>query len=360
MRWRGAERRAAIILGAGATLGAIGTVLVKQRHISPPLNCNFFSIAEAFAKTQSSAYRERLKRLKRFFAQGYGIRGQWPLPMETAFSRLYAAKDFPAIYTSGAGRRPQGGRQREVEDFLRLTTSLLCAIERSIKDGQNGYDGLVSSLGGDDCLISLNYDTALDSSLIRAGWRPEKGYGLAIGKGRFKWTMQNKPHLSQRLACVRLLKLHGCSNWYVRTNRHHKSVEKIFTSKPSKVIVSATPKINEPGAMLRQIVPPIYGKFFAHDHWKALWTKAYEALVKSELLIVIGCSLQESDFHLWGTIRHAAQTRKSATKPFHEVIVVDKKGARERWRGLLAGCAPKFNANFTKFEKFLDSSALGG
>jgi hypothetical protein len=356
MRWRGTERTAAIILGAGATRGAAGLVRVNGKRLAAPLNADFFTIAEKFANSANSASRERFRRLKSFFAQGFSVRGRWPLPMEEAFSLLYASKDFPAIYKTGRG--PHTQRFREIEDFLRLTAGLLSAVERAVGDGRNRYDGLVSVLGGKDCLISLNYDTMLDSSLVRGGWRPEVGYSLSVGKGKFAWAATPPPK-SQRLAAVRLLKLHGSSNWYVKASNKG-AVERVFAARPSKVTINICPGLNEPAGLLRQVVPPIYGKFFAHTHWEALWQKAHAALTTSELLVVVGCSLQPSDFHLWGMVRHAALARKKNGNPWSEAILVDRKASRQRWRGLLGGCASEFKTDYASFERFLDCSELKG
>ena len=73
----------------------------------------------------------------------------------------------------------------------------------------------VSSTNG-DTLITLNYDTMLDSALHRHGWNPKTGYAIAgNAQKKVTWDPVNVgPSLN-----VELLKLHGSLNWFVRGRR---------------------------------------------------------------------------------------------------------------------------------------------
>ena len=53
---------------------------------------------------------------------------------------------------------------------------------------QTGYDRLATVLESDDVLISLNYDTMLDSALMRRGWSPKTGYRLGGGANKVRWN----------------------------------------------------------------------------------------------------------------------------------------------------------------------------
>jgi hypothetical protein len=269
--------------------------------------------------------------------------------MEEAFSLLYVSKDFPEIYVR-RGRPREAGTRREIEDFLRLTFGILSAIETGVSH-QNLYSQLVSHLQPQDTLLTLNYDTLLDSALIEAGWDPAKGYGLLGGARKIEWKRQ-KPALSPALAGVKLLKLHGSLNWYVRGS--FEKLSRVFEAKPSKVVISARPRTNEIDGLVRQIVPPIYGKFFAHDHWRKLWSAAHEALVEAEALVVIGCSLVETDFHLTGMLSHAVKQRKSRSDPFWLVVTADRTKVRRKWLYLLKGCTTR-KLEFSNFSKFAAS-----
>ncbi len=335
MIWKGKDRKTVFILGAGATRGALSHVVVNRKRLRPPLNRDFFSVVETFvrANPDKDGFRTRYERIRQAFQDEFPTRGRWPIGMEEAFSLLYVSKDFPEIYGTGQGRRRQAGSRIEIEDFLRLTFAILATIEANSKS-KTLYDGLVSKLGPEDCLITLNYDTLLDSALVRSGWDPNMGYGLRGGARKVRWRME-KPPSSAQLRDVRLLKLHGSLNWYVRGS--FRDLSAVFQKKPSEVLIAERPRTNETNGFIRQIVPPIYGKFFGHDHWQVLWDNAHKSLVEAEIVIVIGCSLIDSDFHLNGMIGHAVAVRKRRRNGLKAVIIVNQTKTRRKWLRLLKG-----------------------
>jgi hypothetical protein len=339
------EKRTVFILGAGATRGAIKHVLVNQKRIKPPLNSDFFSVAKVYARAMGSASIEarRVASLKRVFKEEVPIKGS--PNMEDAFSLLYVAKDFPEIYKTGPGKKPAAGNRKEIEDFLRLTIDILTTIDRKAV-GVTGYDRLVGQLGNNDAIISLNYDTLLDSALVRQGWSPRRGYRLGGGKSKVEWgpvdgavRLANSP--------IPLLKLHGSLNWFVRGS--YSSLSKIFSSKPVRV---SAPRQNEIGNHMRQIVPPIYGKIFEHGHWRRLWTDAFEQLSKADLLVVIGCSLVETDFHLRALLSRVIKFRKQNNALFKRAIFVADTKTRHKWQKALKGSYSK-TTGYPTFESFL-------
>jgi hypothetical protein len=55
------------------------------------------------------------------------------------------------------------------------------------------------------------------------------------------------------------------------------------------------------------------------------------------MIVVIGCSLVDTDFHLSGMLGHAIKERKRDRRPFDFAILVDKVGVRRKWEKLLKG-----------------------
>lgn len=340
----GKNYKTVFLLGAGATRGAIQHVLVNRKRIKPPLNADFFKVAETYAKAKGarSVDKQRLTRLTRVFKDEIPLKRP---TMEDAFSLLYIAKDFPEIYKTGPGKKPAAGNRKEIEDFLRLTFDILRVLD-SETNTDTRYDSLASKLGPDDTIISLNYDTLLDSALVRHGWEPRKGYGLPGGKRKIKWLPvpgDNQPDLSR----VRLLKVHGSVNWFVRGS--YGNLAKAFESKP--VLVTA-PRKNEKGGHIRQIVPPIYGKIFEHDHWRALWTQGFNELCSAEILVVIGCSLIDTDFHLRALLSRVVKHRKKAGSKFRSAIFVAGTKTRRKWQKAMKG-SYKGTKGYPKFDQFL-------
>ena len=351
MIWHDRDRKTVFILGAGATRGALRHVLINGKRIPAPLNGDFFEVVEKFvaANADDPGLTRRYKRLRRVFQSEFPTRGRWPIDMEEAFSLLYVSKDFPDIYARRPGRRRTSGSRQEIEDFLLLTYRVLSAIE-SHSQGDTLYDRMVANLGPHDAVITLNYDTLLDSALVRAGWDPATGYSLSGGRNKTKWHMPIPPR-NTRLNQVKLLKLHGSLNWYVRGS--FSNLAAVFEKKPTKVLVTSKPRINEHKGFIRQIIPPIYGKFFKHDHWQDLWTAAHHELLNAEVFVVIGCSLVDSDFHLAALLGHTVALRKRRQNPFEAIIVVNGVKARKNWIRRLKG---SFHAKvaYPRFNRFAD------
>jgi len=334
------------ILGAGATRGAIPHVILNRKRLKPPLNSDFFKIALTYApaKGTNSADNKRLKQVNLFF-RDYLPTKKDNLDMETAFSLLFMAKDFPNIYAAQRGRRHESGGRPEIEDFLRLAFGIFTILDRSSSD-KTAYDRLVTVLGTNDTLITLNYDTLLDSALARQGWNPKNGYCLGGGKRKVNW-IPNRISSNINLTHIHLLKLHGSINWFVRGS--FSDLSAIFSKKPVRV---ENPRKNEIRGYIRQIVPPIYGKFFGHDHWRNLWLEAYRSLCESEILVVIGCSLVESDFHLLALLSRVSKWRKNRRELFRRIIFVDRARVRRRWARALKGSYSKVSS-YSSFEVFL-------
>lgn len=340
----GKNYKTAFIFGAGATRGAIQHVLVNRKRIKPPLNADFFKVAKIYAKAMGtrSVDKQRLTHLIRVFKDEIPLKRP---TMEDAFSLLYTAKDFPEIYKTGPGRRPAAGSRKEIEDFLRLTFDILRVLD-SETNTHTKYDSLANKLGLDDTIISLNYDTLLDSALVRHGWDPRNGYGLPGGKRKIKWlpgVAGNQPDLGG----VRLLKVHGSVNWFVRGS--YGNLAKAFESKP--VLVTA-PRRNEKRGYIRQIVPPIYGKIFDHDHWRSLWTQGFEELCSANILVVIGCSLIDTDFHLRALLSRVVKHRRKTGNKFRSAIFVADTKTRRKWQKALKG-SYKTTKGYPRFDVFL-------
>lgn len=347
MKFGERKYKTVFLLGAGATRGAIKHVLHNQKRIKPPLNGDFFKVADAYARGegQHSAAQDRLKRLRAVFRRDLPLKG-FPT-MEEAFSLLYVAKAFPDIYNKGKGRRRVAGERREINDFLHLLFPVLSLLD-SGNQSVNGYDRLVAKLTTGDTILTLNYDTLLNSALHRRGWDPGNGYAISLVKKNVTWSKRVLEDDQSALE-VELIKLHGSMNWFVRGSTS--KLNKVFSSKPVRI---TQPRINEITGFIRQIAPPIYAKVFEHKHWQNLWTKAFRALCDAEMIIVIGCSLVDTDFHLRALFSQVGRTRKKNNQKFKHACFVDRTKIRRKWMTVLKGSYAR-SSNYTTFEKFLSS-----
>jgi hypothetical protein len=348
VKLKSGSRKAVLLLGAGATRGAIRHVLLNQKRLRPPLNGDFFDVAATYARAKGSSTQKRVDHLRKVGAEL--ALGRNPT-LEEAFSLLYIAKDFPEIYKSGPGPKPEPGISSEIDDFLALLFGVLNEIDRG-RNGHSGYDRLTRSLESGDSVLTLNYDTCLDSALRRAGWDPASGYDLIGGKAKCKWVGSGTSVSEATNAkSVKLLKLHGSMNWWVRGSSS--DLTKVFSKKPTLI---TGPRRNGRHGYLRQIVPPIHGKFFSHRHWGKLWKAAFHALCTADTLVVIGCSIVDTDFHLQGFLRRMVKTRK-ASQRFREAVLVDRSvRVRRKWKKVLKGSVSSYQ-EFPSFDAFLEKGA---
>lgn len=345
-----------IFLGAGATRGAVKGFQGGGVRISPPLNSDFLSIIKKFVSNQKdNSLNIRLDRLVNFLHDEIGItKNRKPSPsMEEIFSLLYSSKDFPEIYKKRRGATPKSFVQ--VDDFLILATRIFKEIENSSKSrkSKNLYDKLANYLENGDSIITINYDTLMDSALLKHGWDARSGYGLNNPSSKkfigFSKSKKKTPGLS-----VELFKLHGSFNWFIKKGKDE-NLGVLFTKKPSLIYNPGNNRWNEKTNYLRQIIPPIYGKFFSHDFWQVLWKKAFESLLSCEYLVVIGCSLIPTDFHLNALFGRVKAIRKMQKRPFKKVIVIDRdrdKKPQKRFKDILRGSKNKFESLST-FDDFI-------
>jgi hypothetical protein len=79
----------------------------------------------------------------------------------------------------------------------------------------------------------------------------------------------------------------------------------------------------------------MYGKIFEHLHWRTIWAKAFKALCAAEVIIVIGCSLIDTDFPLRALLSQVARTRKKNKEKFRRAYFVDNTKIRNKWKLIL-------------------------
>jgi len=108
-------------------------------------------------------------------------------------------------------------------------------------------------------LISLNYDNVLDRA-YKAVLRKQPNYCLSLEK--------NAPSIKN----IPLLKLHGSFSWKSQKIR----------GKQRKI----------------EIIPLGASKSYLHAPYSFIWNRALEILIESDMLRVIGCSLNPNDTHL--------------------------------------------------------------
>ena len=349
MKIKNKNYRTLLILGAGATRGALSTP--SPNKINPPLNCDYFDILAKYIRTiEGRRYLSAYSRLKNFIDNEIGQKGIENISMEQVFNVLFISKDLPEIFNKGRGRRRLAGFRPEVKDFLSLLIRLFHYIQSHSKhkNNINHYELIVNNLSPGDVIMSLNYDTLMDNELVKGGWNPLKGYAF---KPKIKYETPKAKIYSDNLRDVLLLKPHGSFNWFAKGTFNN--LEKALERRPvSIVILSHLPRLyqSKKQKLLHFFIPPLYTKYFKNPFWTKLWVKTYEAAKKADRIVIIGCSLIATDYHLRAILSKAIADKKMKYK---EIVVVDKsKHAQKKLKSYFRGHAEKGLTTYSNFSLF--------
>ncbi len=277
-------------------------------------------------------------------------RGDSPT-MEEVFNVLFISKDMPRIFFRG-GKPRNPGHRREIDDFVSVVVGILRYVQVNARDreGVDHHARLVSSLGPSDALISLNYDTLIDNALLMGGWNPRLGYGFELPRRKIR--IRDSYPKNSELEDVLLIKPHGSLNWFSRGSV--KNYERVLLGRrPPRVQMSSVPRANVSRGFVRLFIPPLYVKFFANPFWRRLWERSFERLRKADALVIIGCSLIETDFHLRSIMGTALARRPTKFKRI--VLVEPNATVVRRLKSYLRGRGEDFAVykDFTAFVQTL-------
>ncbi len=148
MHIRGKEYKTTVIVGAGASRGAISSL--KPGNIKPPLNRDYFKMLSRFVKVQGGTNRNSFERLNSFINATFLVPQQSPT-MEEVFNVLFMSKDIPEIFREERGRARRSGYRVEISDYISLFIKLFRYIQYNHynkKKRVNYYEKLTSQLSG--------------------------------------------------------------------------------------------------------------------------------------------------------------------------------------------------------------------
>ena len=211
-----------IILGAGASYGAS---FQKEADLtsSPPTMAKFLRTAKTIVNAEPS--------LKRFYAslvrdfKSLTGKDLWKSEdLEDAFRVVEAIS--PPLWTEDEPLHDRKMTKANVikwhrqlfntsDKFISLIVDTLETCLRSLRRPKTCtyHDKLVRGLYKGDTIISLNYDTLVEQSLLNlTDWRAdERGYGLP------KYgALLNRSQACSSNRDLMLLKIHGSLNWFLR------------------------------------------------------------------------------------------------------------------------------------------------
>lgn len=219
--------------------------------------------------------------------------------------------------------------REELLDFIHEFIGKTCEVGEASQD--NGlYERFLQRLDRDPItLISLNYDTLLDSAIRRFGMRPD--YGL---------DFLYHPAGPEEVRFVKLFKLHGSMNWGYCPS----CLTTVYTQErriePRQLCPNCERELDS------LIVPPSPLKIPPSPFLSALWKKAEWELSQAREIVFIGYSLSDADANIrYLLFRGFFDYAPSVT------VVLDKEAPEvmDRYRRLFPGGVTFFLGGFAAY-----------
>lgn len=341
-----------LLLGAGASAAS-------DFHL--PTMAGFFG-----KRTESSGGLE--KQLKMLFGTP---RKTWNLEevlATTWLERIAAAKWGP---------RFNDGRARSLEDELVLTLRTKLAIGPGMC---SLHRRLVDAISEDDTIATVNYDLILDSTLMPRsesavsrsdGGRLEflhrfvgsptqyvGGPATTVVRWNDAWHFSFRGGVADPMGQRGLfIKLHGSLDWYRCPSFACRSHDQAYISKTPPA--GADCLCAECGASMAPfLVPPgALDAVATTSRYALLWRLAFEELVLSDEIHVLGLSFAAGDFELQWLIRAALSARRrDIARPKIRLLTMNTKDEGHRAAERVVGAR---SLRFDSFEKYLDALSTG-
>jgi hypothetical protein len=320
---------ALIVLGAGATRGASFAEGKNRPLCLPPLDGDFFTQLQRISEPKHQATVDQLIETA---VELFGHNFQCTL--ETLFTTI----EHQLRIASGLTGDKWGTSKAELEKKRgQLLQAIAAVLEESLTTSPDGGTGhqqrdcshhkqLVTSLTGDDAIVSFNYDCLIDHTLQKHGdakWNTRYGYCLPLRKGKGS-SLGGEGEWNPTVPCekgksIRVLKLHGSLNFYAKS-----ATRFILKSRPYTK--------NTNGQMHFEIIPPEWNKQFDKGVFKRIWMQAAREIRHATTIVVIGYSFPLTDLHTASLFRVAVNPEKLRNL----VLVNPDREARRRTMRVLA------------------------
>jgi hypothetical protein len=292
-----------LILGAGASRG------VSYAHpgrFPSPLDSDFFDLLQRLKPHPDDHDAVRF-----VLEQVTTLPPDFRRSMERSFYTLYLRAFLKRILSNsdaGEDDRLLGCFAHAVEAVLRFSHKMeTCEFHKSI----------VAKLGGDDAVISFNYDLVIERALRPLAEVRNVSFGDHI------YRFAGSP--AHDLPIPKILKLHGSSHWKIREGILSTRILdwKEFDKQPQYIRHKLGPEF--------PILLPFWDKAIQHEPWLHLWRESYQQLQRCDTMIVWGYSLPPTDVKARELFSIAAREHGKNIK----LCVIDPSvETRGRWQEL--------------------------
>lgn len=173
-----------------------------------------------------------------------------------------------------------------------------------------------------DVIISLNYDPLIEQALLEVGILPD--YCLPVAALQYA-------HIKR----MKLLKLHGSSNWGACSKCGRLSVLRLKKKMLRSLLATTCDDCD--GVLEPFIVPPTWNKGEHHEALNSVWKAAFQELLGAQRLVLIGTSLPETDRFL----RYLFALVLEQNKTLDRLLIINPEPNLEKLYGNLFRNFPK-------------------
>lgn len=341
---------ALFVFGAGATRGA-SFVNPQKFPCIPPLDRDFFTQLQRIANPK---HQKLVHDVMRDVVDLFGA--NFDSTMETVFTTL--EHTIRMIKTTGETRDLKSADLQSKRHNLEQAIAAVLEESLTTKKGTSSshnprvcrdHQQFVSKiLKPKDTMISFNYDCLLDFALKNRGdgkWNAHYGYGFNLGSGGTalsgdKFWDPRAP--ATKDDTVHFFKLHGSLHFRVTD----------LESDVSAVKLKERPYTKQGGQSQKfTIIPPESHKEYDKGVFGTLWSKASDAIYRSDHIVLIGYSMPATDLHSSTLFRTSVRGGKLKSL----VVVNPDRDARRRIRTVFQrGISSKTRVlSFDHFPEFL-------
>jgi hypothetical protein len=357
------------VLGAGATLAnALYFRGQRMANTRPPLDTTFFATVQARGIQLPPALRGYMRSLLRTDPLPERIR---QMRMEDFFKDVFF--DFQDSPTNKTLRTAY---TQLVEIYVRVlqeTTNWLSPDKRT--GGPIGRLLAAAEVADNVTVITFNHDLVIENEVmrrrrLRRRWCLDQGYGAFGSELNMLVPRERQPtfQLHEDGACdhtrpIRVLKLHGSLNWYVRINGRQPTARTLSGSSgerdvhlvPTRQIQTAV-KVSGPGMRGKRgrplwytwpiIIPPVYAKQALRKVVQRSWDDALAALQECDRLVFFGYSLPQIDIEAEKLFERGIAGND--VLPFADVVD-PAPAAAQRYAGLAPAIPIRWYPSLDKF-----------
>jgi len=310
------HERATFVLGAGASRSVS---YARATNVPSPLDRDFFDLLQRLEPQEKDEG-----------AVGWVLERMSTLPFDyrRSLERAFYTLHLRSYLHRKLARTDETEEKAVVGNFARAVVALLRKAHGTHTCESHAY--LLQGLGGNDAVISFNYDLVVERALRKHADTNEIPFTPAMY--RLKSGDRAVPNFPA------ILKLHGSVNWDLADGQFRVRTGSWddFGNAPGYRGYSGD------GTRF-PIFLPFWDKQVTHGPWLTPWRGAYQQLRQTKYIIVWGFSLSPTDVKA----RELFSISIADGGVNRRLCVIDpSQGTRDRWRELLP------NAQYWEYENF--------